>query len=371
MRRKTATTCAQQEFRLEDLDRTKYLRDRIKAFPPTRYQGSKRKLLPWLSDVFSSLQFDTVLDLFSGTASVSYLLKCLGKRVTANDKLRFNKIVASALVVNEKCRLDESETTKLMSPSLASYQSFIADNFSGLFYLEQEDRWLDMVVQNIEHQLVGFKKDLAFFALFQACLLKRPYNLFHRANVYLRTADVPRSFGNKTTWDRHFALHFETARRQANAAVLETKKQHKTTALDFRYVKPGYDLVYLDPPYLTNKGTPVDYLDFYHFLEGLTHYTNWTSKLSRQHKHKPLRDADDSWSSAERTLESLSLILEIHCQSIIVLSYRTCDKLKFARIQKIFAYHGRSTQVISRSYQYALSTRLKNEEFLLVSEPKA
>ena len=69
----------------------------IRSFPTTRYQGSKRRLLPWLGEELSGLDFDTALDLFSGTASVSYLLKALGKEVTSNDQLSFNREIAEAL----------------------------------------------------------------------------------------------------------------------------------------------------------------------------------------------------------------------------------------------------------------------------------
>ena len=43
---------------------------------------------------------------------------------------------------------------------------------------------------------------------------------------------------------------------------------------------PGsYDLVYVDTPYISSKGVGVDYLHFYHFLEGLTDYDNWKSRI--------------------------------------------------------------------------------------------
>ena len=45
----------------------------FKNFPQTRYQGSKYKLLPFLYEHISKLQFNSALDLFSGTSSVSYL----------------------------------------------------------------------------------------------------------------------------------------------------------------------------------------------------------------------------------------------------------------------------------------------------------
>ena len=46
------------------------------------------------------------------------------------------------------------------------------------------------------------------YLIYQACLKKRPFNLFHRANLRLRTnRRVKRSFGNAVTWERSFAEH--------------------------------------------------------------------------------------------------------------------------------------------------------------------
>lgn len=47
----------------------------LKEFPTTRYRGSKRKLLPWMQAHLSELEYDSVLDLFGGTGSVSYMFK--------------------------------------------------------------------------------------------------------------------------------------------------------------------------------------------------------------------------------------------------------------------------------------------------------
>ncbi len=41
-------------------------------FPEWRYMGSKRRLLPWIHGVLAGLDFETALDLFSGSGSVGY-----------------------------------------------------------------------------------------------------------------------------------------------------------------------------------------------------------------------------------------------------------------------------------------------------------
>ena len=64
------TTSSKPAFRVE-----------LREFPSTRYQGSKRKITPWLWDCFRELDFSSALDVFGGTGSVSFLLKKMGKHL--------------------------------------------------------------------------------------------------------------------------------------------------------------------------------------------------------------------------------------------------------------------------------------------------
>lgn len=61
-------------------------------------------------------------------------------------------------------------------------------------------------------------------------------------------------------------------------------------ALNFDAVDvPGkYDLVYVDTPYISKCGVAVDYLSFYHFLEGLTMYDEWGKHIDYKSKHRRL-----------------------------------------------------------------------------------
>src|SRR5690349_18091739 len=92
--------------------------DLIREFPPTRFQGSKRKLASLLAKQFVELEGRTVLDMFSGSAVVSYLLKRLGREVTSNDYLLAFQTWAAALVENDDVRLPLSvaEATTRIHP---------------------------------------------------------------------------------------------------------------------------------------------------------------------------------------------------------------------------------------------------------------
>ena len=64
--------------------------EQYKKFPPSRYMGSKNKIIKELYGVFKDLKFDSALDLFSGSGSVAYLLKSMNKKVISNDFLSFS-----------------------------------------------------------------------------------------------------------------------------------------------------------------------------------------------------------------------------------------------------------------------------------------
>jgi adenine-specific DNA-methyltransferase len=340
----------------------------IRNPPSTRYQGSKLKLLPRLAEHFASLEFHTALDAFSGTGVVSYLLKSLGKAVTANDCLRFNATIAAALIENSHVCLSDADVTRLLhrDPAFA-YDDFIARTFRGIYFTAAENRWLDVVCQNIPRLPGRHRRALASYTLFQSCIIKRPYNLFHRKNLYMRTARVRRSFGNKTTWDAPFEHHFRRFAAEVNAAVFDSGVPCRAVCHDAVEVPGRYDLVYIDPPYLNRKGIGVDYFDFYHFLEGMTDYASWNERIDYRRKHRPLRGSRSPWANARCIHEAFARLFERFADSILVVSYRS-DGIPSTEelVGLLRRVKRRVTCVRHGSYQYALSTNSRSAEILLI-----
>ena len=165
-------------------------------FPSTRYQGSKRALVNWIWDNMGHLTFDSVLDVFGGTGAVSHLFKNAGKRVIYNDALTFNWMIGVALIENRSEMLSDADLDAILMPNPdIHYPDFIQKTFQNIYFTDDENAWLDRVIYHIDHILKNpYQQALARFALCQACIIKRPYNLFHRANLYIRTAQVERSF---------------------------------------------------------------------------------------------------------------------------------------------------------------------------------
>lgn len=342
--------------------------DRENPFPATRYQGSKVKLSPWIWKCIQDLHFQTALDAFGGTGCIAHLLKRKGKTVFYNDILKFNFIIGKALIENSSVTFPLKEAEQLFEPN-PNAGTFIQDNFSGIFYTDEENRQLDNLVANIIKLEDEYQRSLAWFALFQSCIAKRPYNLFHRANLYLRTAKVERSFGNKTTWDKPFRKHFLQNLHEANRAVFWNGNECHSLNYDaFEIPEPNFDLVYIDTPYISNQGIGTNYLEFYHFLEGMIHYSEWPMWIQTQYKHKPLRWEMDLWTDKNRIQDNFDRLFQKFQNSILVISYRMDGFPSVDELLAILRRHKTHIRVEkSPDYQYVLSTKTSGE-LLLVAE---
>ncbi len=337
-------------------------------FPSTRYQGSKAKLADWIWQQLTDLPFADCLDAFGGTGAMAWRMKQEGKRVIYNDLLSFNYQFGLALIENCDVRLDAADLEWLLEahPQI-EYPSFVQHTFGDIYFTDEENAWIDRTITNI-HQLTNpYKAALAFFARCQSCIIKRPYNLFHRKNLYVRHAEVERSFGNKTTWDTSFEHWFRTFAAEGNRAVFDNGQQNRALNLDAIIVPGSYDLVYLDPPYLSAHGVGVDYLEFYHFLEGLTIYDEWGRQIDYRTKHRRLLRRSSDWTDKRRIHFAFNRLFQRFQDSIIVVSYRSDGIPAEAELVAMLQQYKLNVQVERYGqYKYALSTNRTSQEILII-----
>lgn len=336
-------------------------------FPSTRFQGSKLKVLDWIWEAVRDMDFTTALDAFGGTGSVAFMFKTKGKQVTYNDILKFNGYIGLALIENDSEYLTEADVQFLVSrnPNI-KYSTFVQDTFKDIYYTDDENQWIDQVLTNIETLNNSYKKALGYFALFQACIIKRPFNLFHRRNLYIRQSDVDRNFGNKTTWDTPFEIHFRNFVNEANRAVFSNGFPNKALNQDALTIDGHYDLVYIDTPYISGKGVGTDYLDFYHFLEGLVNYAHWKEHIDFNSKHRRFYHRESPWIDKNRIHNAFDELFYRFRQSILVVSYRSDGIPTIPELESILRrYKQRVIEIKRKNYQYVLSRR-QLEEVLLI-----
>ncbi|MDE6331949.1 MAG: hypothetical protein K2L80_05045, partial [Muribaculaceae bacterium] len=215
-----------------------------------------------------------------------------------------------------------------------------------------------------------YKRALAWFALFQSCIIKRPYNLFHRKNLYVRLIDVERSFGNKKTWDTPFETHFKSFVHEANIAVFDNGTSCRAISKDALNIINEYDLVYIDTPYINEKGIGVDYADFYHFLNGLVCYEKWPDMIDYNSKHHRLKRKYNIWTDKDNIAIGFSRLIEQFKSSILVFSYRSNGIPSIDYLVGLLEGYGRRNELrYSHDIKYVLS-ETKSKEVLIISYPQ-
>jgi adenine-specific DNA methylase len=331
----------------------------------TRFQGSKAKILNWIWETTKCIEFETCLDAFGGTGVVGYMYKTKGKQVHYNDFLKFNYMIGLATIENDREILTDQEVDFILakSPSI-QYPSFIQEKFKDIFYYDDENAWLDMAVTNIR-TLKPLKRAVAFTALFQACIIKRPYNLFHRKNLYMRSADVKRNFGNKTTWDKPFPEYFQKFVKEVNGTVFSNGKQCKAFNKDIFEISNSYDLVYIDTPYINASGVGIDYLNFYHFLEGMVDYDSWPSRVDYRYKHRPLKETVSLWSNKNTIHDAFDNLFKHFQNCTMVVSYRSDGIPTEEFLLEAMKKYKKNVEIHHKSYKYVLSPK-NGKEILLI-----
>lgn len=335
----------------------------VAKFPSTRYQGSKQKFVDWIWECIKDIPFHSALDAFGGTGSVSFRLKEEGKQVTYNDILLFNHIIGKALIENDGIYLVDAEIDVLLRKDKSiTYPNFIERTFQDIYFTDEENHWLDIVSTNIRRMNNAYKQAIAYFALFQSCIIKRPYNLFHRRNLYVRLQEVERSFGNKKTWDTPFEVHFRKFVEEANNAIFDNGEQCCSINCNIFDVEPEFDFVYIDTPYLNDSGIGVDYADFYHFLNGLVDYENWASRIDYKSKHLRLLRQPNVWNDSATIHQAFEQLFTQFQHSTMAISYRSNGIPTIDELVEILERLGKNVSIYqSGDIKYVLSTKQTNE----------
>lgn len=337
-------------------------------FPTTRYYGSKRRQMDWLREEFKGLQGCTALDAFGGTGAVSHLLSQLGWDVTYNDVFQFNTISARALFSSAKVELSIADVASFLQ-AVKPCSGFIHATFANLYFTDEENAWLDGFMLALSSVKPAYK-DLLLHCLFQASLKKRPYNLFHRANLKLRQSKIEVQFGNRTTWEKSFADHILSTFKEVRQMQRGLSGSISVTAgQTAEELAPGYDFVYVDPPYFKRAKSTDSYLSRYHFLEGLARYDEWPRLLNGDDRLRRLQAASVSeWTDKEALIRNIVSLIRTHRSATFALSYVSGEHPSESELFTLFCDSFRRVRLSRRAYGRALSKQ-KFFELLLIGKP--
>lgn len=326
-------------------------------------------MVDWIWSQIEGLDFDAFLDAFGGTGVVGYCAKRHGKCVTYNDVLKFNYQIGLSLIENSSVQLSNADVSFLLCEHDVDYPTFIQDTFEGIFYADDENKWLDMVTTNIKMLDNKYKRALAFAALGQACLVKRPFNLFHRRNLYFRLNNsIERSFHNDTTWNKSFEEHFKKFVSEYNSLVFTNWRcndAYNFDVFDLDFVDA--DMVYLDPPYIPLNGEIPDYHLYYHFLEGLVNYDKWRQMINPNSDIKAISYPKSPWTDKSKVHGAFDRLFRVfRYAKFIVVSYRSDGVPSLEEIYNTLKTYKEHVELKRKWFQYVLSKR-QTEELLFIA----
>lgn len=284
------------------------------SFPDTRYMGSKKALLHFIWDTVKSLEFQTVLDAFSGSSCVAQMFKVHNKQVITNDHLEYAYHIGNATVANNSEHLNDDDIKQLLNPN-RHHRHFIQSTFQGMYFSDNENKFLDNISANIRSLESPFKRSLAIAALCRACIKRRPRGIF-------TFVGLDKYNDGRLDLRMHLSDHFIRAVGEFNQAVYNNGYQCTAYNEDiFKLQIPAPDLVYFDPPYVTPHSDN-DYLRRYHFVEGLCSY--WErpgSEILHHTKTKKLKKYPTPFASKSTIYDAFEQLFEKFAQSKLIISY--------------------------------------------------
>ncbi|NCB39030.1 MAG: Dam family site-specific DNA-(adenine-N6)-methyltransferase [Erysipelotrichia bacterium] len=322
------------------------LSQQASVYPPTRFMGSKSKLLKEIWSVASQFRFDTAVDLFSGSGIVGYMFKAQQKRVISNDHMAMSACFTKAMVENNNVTLSNADTLKLLEIRGRS-NHFVETTFKDLYFTDEDNQFIDNLRANIKGLRNPYKKAIAMTALIRACTKKRPRGIFTYTGM--RYDDGRR--------DIHLGLReqFLEAVEIINTAVFDNHKDNKSRQGDAMALPQIENaLVYIDPPYYTPLGDN-EYVRRYHFIEGLAR--DWQGVEIQEHTQtKKFKSYPTPFSTRKGAADAFDYLFKKFKNNILLVSYSSNSLPNQDEMVSIMSKY-KKVEVVPVNYKYSFGNQ--------------
>lgn len=241
---------------------------KLNKYPKINYIGNKEKIANWICDYFPDDAI-SVLDAFSGGASIAYEAKKRGYTVLSNDILKVNYLLAKGIIENNNIKLEDKDIKLIFQGCPRS--GFMHKNYSNVYFYEDECKELDLYRSNIKKLDCEYKEALALSLLRRSMIRKMPYSRFTiNWEKIKQLRDEEYSYSKykrrRAYHNQSFQHHFMDNLEDYNNAIFDNKMNNKSYNMDiFNLIdEVKADIIYIDPPY---AGTMNNYFGFYGLID--------------------------------------------------------------------------------------------------------
>lgn len=334
-----------------------------------KYLGSKRRLVPVLSDLFDRTRARRALDLFTGTTRVAQAFKSRGAHVTAVDSARCAAVLASCYVATDARAVEVAEVAELVAGlnALDGEAGYFTDTFCvrSRYFQPHNGARIDAIREAIARDHAGTALEpLLLTSLIEAA--DRVDSTTGLQMAYVKQW-APRSF-------RPLEL-------RVPELLPGSGRAERGDACALVSALGSFDLAYLDPPYNQHR-----YDANYHVWETLVAW-DAPEHYGVACKRTDLRSVARSPFNSRRTMpDALAGVVRRVDAAIVVLSYNDESFLSLADLLDICQVRGHVEVMAFPSPRYVGARigihdpsgrkvgtvgRLRNVEYLLVAGARA
>lgn len=217
-----------------------------------KYLGSKRRLVPVLSDLFGRSGARTALDLFTGTTRVGQAFKSAGGVVTAVDSARYSEVFARTWIATDGDTVDTSDLAAEIErlDALAGRPGYVTETFcvESRFFQPHNGERIDAIRQAIADDHAG-----------------SPLEPLLLTSLLLAADRVDSTTGVQMAFVKEWARRsYHDLRLEVPALLPGPGRAVRGDASSIVGGLGSFDLAYVDPPYNQHR-----YFTNYHIWETL------------------------------------------------------------------------------------------------------
>jgi adenine-specific DNA-methyltransferase len=289
-----------------------------------KYLGSKRRLVPVLTELCRAAGARTALDLFTGTTRVAQAFKSQGVHVTAVDSARYAHVFAQTYVEADAASTDVGALRAAVARlnALPGVEGYVTEVFSrqARFFQPDNAARIDAVRDAIEADFAGSP----LYPILLTSLIEAADRVDSTTGVQMAYVKqwAPRSFN---------PLELRVPE------LLEGPgRARKGDAVELASVLGHFDLAYLDPPYNQHR-----YFTNYHVWETLVAW-DAPEAYGIARKRIDARDASTrSVFNSKRTMADAlaSVVAAVDCD-LLVLSYNDESWLELDELEAMCSAPG-------------------------------